>query len=414
MPIQVQYRRGTAAAWTAANPVLAEGEPGWEKDTGNFKVGDGSTDWVSLPYSSGSAGPGYKATSATSFTIGTGSKAFTTQSGLAYQAGDLVKIACAADISQRMYGVVSSYSGVTLTVSVTAINGSGTYTSWLISLSAIQGEQGIQGASGGIPIIAAGGSADAITATFSPAITLADTQLCAFIATAANATPTPTFAPNGLTAHTITKKGGAALSVGDIPAAAACCILEYNLANTRWELLNPAVSGGFPTGGMLDWPTETVPSGYLERDGSSLDRTTYAALFAILGTVYGAADSSHFNLPDHRGRFRRSWAHGQTIDPGRATRTKVGAVGSTMTAGDHVGTEQAAEVIAHTHGAVGDHAHSIPPGTDEGSGYSGLSYGSTDVSSPGGTGAGGGHTHASVGGNETRPANYTVLPIIKY
>ena len=57
MAIQIQYRRGLASEWTAANTVLAVGEPGYETDTGKFKVGDGSTAWISLPYSSGPAGP---------------------------------------------------------------------------------------------------------------------------------------------------------------------------------------------------------------------------------------------------------------------------------------------------------------------------------------------------------------------
>lgn len=56
MAIQIQYRRGTAAEWTSANPTLAEGEPGYETDTGKFKVGNGSTAWNSLVYSSGIQG----------------------------------------------------------------------------------------------------------------------------------------------------------------------------------------------------------------------------------------------------------------------------------------------------------------------------------------------------------------------
>jgi len=85
-----------------------------------------------------------------------------------------------------------------------------------------------------------GGTADAITATYSPAITaLVDGQLCCVRATAANATTTPTFAPNGLTARTIVKKGGAALVAGDIVADGHELILRYDLTNTRWELLNP-------------------------------------------------------------------------------------------------------------------------------------------------------------------------------
>lgn len=85
-----------------------------------------------------------------------------------------------------------------------------------------------------------GGTADAITATYVPSITaLVDGQLCCVRATAANATTTPTFAPNGLTARTIVKKGGSALVAGDIVADGHELILRYDLANTRWELLNP-------------------------------------------------------------------------------------------------------------------------------------------------------------------------------
>src|SRR5574343_168653 len=85
-----------------------------------------------------------------------------------------------------------------------------------------------------------GGTADAITATYSPAITaLVDGQLCCVRATAANATTTPTFAPNGLTARDIVKDGGDAVAVGDIVGDGHELILRYDLTNTRWELLNP-------------------------------------------------------------------------------------------------------------------------------------------------------------------------------
>lgn len=54
MSVQIQLRRGTAAQWTAANTLLAEGEIGIETDTGKIKVGDGSTAWTSLAYFTGS------------------------------------------------------------------------------------------------------------------------------------------------------------------------------------------------------------------------------------------------------------------------------------------------------------------------------------------------------------------------
>lgn len=55
MPVQslIKVRRGTAAAWTSANPTLADGEIGYETDTGKMKVGDGFTQWTLLSYQSG-------------------------------------------------------------------------------------------------------------------------------------------------------------------------------------------------------------------------------------------------------------------------------------------------------------------------------------------------------------------------
>ena len=52
MAIQIQLRRDTAAAWTAANPTLAEGEIALETDTTFYKIGTGSTAWTSLAYGS--------------------------------------------------------------------------------------------------------------------------------------------------------------------------------------------------------------------------------------------------------------------------------------------------------------------------------------------------------------------------
>jgi hypothetical protein len=52
----IQYRRDTAANWTAVNPILASGEPGYETNTTFFKIGDGTTSWNSLPYKKGTDG----------------------------------------------------------------------------------------------------------------------------------------------------------------------------------------------------------------------------------------------------------------------------------------------------------------------------------------------------------------------
>ena len=185
-------------------------------------------------------------TSTTELTIGTGVQNLAVQTDKSYQPGMYVVIAYTTTPTILMYGTVTSYNATTgaMVVSVIATSGSGTQSEWTITLSGPVGKTGL------LPIAVAGGSADAITADYDPNLTLADTILCAIVAAYANATTTPTFAPDGLTAHTIVKKGGTALVAGDIPGAGAVCLLEYNLANTRWELLNPASvpATGLPMG----------------------------------------------------------------------------------------------------------------------------------------------------------------------
>ena len=45
-----QFKRGTAQRWIDVNPILRQGEPGFEYDTGKLKIGDGFTPWLNLPY----------------------------------------------------------------------------------------------------------------------------------------------------------------------------------------------------------------------------------------------------------------------------------------------------------------------------------------------------------------------------
>ena len=53
MANRIQLRRGTAANWTSVNPVLAQGEAGYETDSGKLKIGDGTSNWNALTYFSG-------------------------------------------------------------------------------------------------------------------------------------------------------------------------------------------------------------------------------------------------------------------------------------------------------------------------------------------------------------------------
>lgn len=66
---KIKFRRDTASAWTEQNPTLAQGEPGFEHDTGLLKIGDGVTPWNTLDYSSGDNG---SLTSTSSIEVQTG------------------------------------------------------------------------------------------------------------------------------------------------------------------------------------------------------------------------------------------------------------------------------------------------------------------------------------------------------
>jgi len=79
------------------------------------------------------------------------------------------------------------------------------------------------------------------------------------------------------------------------------------------------VVAGVPSGAVFCIAVASVPSGYLECNGAAVSRTTYAALFAVIGTQYGSGNgSSTFNIPDLRGEFIRGFDNGRGVDSGRS------------------------------------------------------------------------------------------------
>ena len=78
------------------------------------------------------------------------------------------------------------------------------------------------------------------------------------------------------------------------------------------------VVAGVPSGAVFCIAVASVPSGYLECNGQSVSRTTFAALFAVIGTQYGANNSSTFKVPDLRGEFIRGFDNGRGVDSGRS------------------------------------------------------------------------------------------------
>lgn len=94
-------------------------------------------------------------------------------------------------------------------------------------------------------------------------------------------------------------------------------------------LLSPSVAPA----AVCSFARNTAPTGWLKANGALVSRTTYAALFAAIGTTFGAGDgSTTFALPDLRGEFIRGWDDGRGIDTGRV-----------------FGSFQAGALQAHTH-----------------------------------------------------------------
>ncbi|AUO26540.1 hypothetical protein C0058_11235 [Pseudomonas sp. NC02] len=143
--------------------------------------------------------------------------------------------------------------------------------------------------------------------------------------------------------------------------------------------LGPAL---VPTGAVSYMATTTVPNGFIKRNGAAVSRTTYAALFAVIGTTFGAGDgSTTFNVPDARGEFDRGWDDSRGIDPGRA-----------------LGSFQVDSFASHTH----------PQDSRTVLGVTGA------AAQLGGTNGINGGTTQATGGTETRPRNVAYMAVIKY
>jgi len=74
-----------------------------------------------------------------------------------------------------------------------------------------------------------------------------------------------------------------------------------NYEATKYDFDGANLTGieGTATGTIVPWSSASIPSGFLECDGSAVSRSTYSALFAIIGTTYGAGDgSTTFLVPD--------------------------------------------------------------------------------------------------------------------
>ncbi len=87
---------------------------------------------------------------------------------------------------------------------------------------------------------------------------------------------------------------------------------------TRDKLASDAIDAN-PIGTVIYYAGNTAPTGYLIANGSILDRTVYADLFAAIGTLHniGSESATQFRIPDLRGEFIRGWDQGRNVDPNR-------------------------------------------------------------------------------------------------
>lgn len=89
--------------------------------------------------------------------------------------------------------------------------------------------------------------------------------------------------------------------------------------------INKSIQQDEVVGEVAFFARTTPPSGWLKANGAAVSRTTYAALFAAIGTTFGAGDGrTTFNLPDLRGEFLRGLDDGRNIDRGRRLGTAQG------------------------------------------------------------------------------------------
>ena len=73
--------------------------------------------------------------------------------------------------------------------------------------------------------------------------------------------------------------------------------VDATTVDAQLTYLTNAVVAPFPTGSIIDFAGTSPPAGFLVCDGSSLLRSTYPDLFAVIGSTWGSVDGSHFNLP---------------------------------------------------------------------------------------------------------------------
>jgi microcystin-dependent protein len=166
------------------------------------------------------------------------------------------------------------------------------------------------------------------------------------LSTAGNLSITSNRTSTSTTTGALVLSGGAGIAGNlNVGGTITTSTLPIGTSNTAVATTAFVQNNSIPTGGLMMWPTASAPTGYLLCNGTAVSRTTYAALFAVIGTTFGVGDNSTtFNLPNY------------------TNRVPVGAGGLYATAA--TGGSKDAIVVSHTHTAtVTDPGHSHQTGS---------------------------------------------------
>jgi microcystin-dependent protein len=170
---------------------------------------------------------------------------------------------------------------------------------------------------------------------------------------------------------------------------------------------------GVNTGIIIPWGSTSVPSGFLECNGSAVSRATYAALFAVIGTTYGAGNgSTTFNVPDLTDKTVLSRSNNKALAStgGANTVVKTGTISGTVGST----TLTTCQIPSHAHNAVASKYNPMSCGMCACVGM----VGNISSMNSGAAGGGGSHDHtlsANFVGNATSVLQpyLTLIYIIK-
>jgi len=179
-----------------------------------------------------------------------------------------------------------------------------------------------------------------------------------------------------------------------------------NYEATRYDFDGANLTGieGIPTGTITPWSQATPPSGFLECEGSAVSRSTYAALFAVIGTTYGAGDgSTTFNLPDLTDKVAVHKSNNKTF-------ATSGGANEVAPTGNVAGSTANATLST---AQLASHSHAVPAVLPQNF-ASQLTGGFSGSSSPGNTnatGQDGGHSH-NMSANFVGDSNSVLQPYL--